>query len=455
MRGTIRRSSLFILLVLLLQAVAVPGAVATTTLDAAFGTPFGAQTPRAAAMGSVGAALYQGSANLVANPAMLSRMDGRLRVEFNGGISQVNEDRYQPLFDSFESYLTDTVVASNRNSYGLLQGGAIYQLLPEHQVTVGIGIFDRYSFDYDYFEEIRDTNTSNVPSRDAVVQLRDYQIDGRLRSITFGYGMEITPRLRMGISLHRYTGTLTHTANTRTTALYLNTFTSDPGSAAFEHELRGWGWTAGLAGTVNERLDVGASFEGPFTVQGAISSMDSTIGSWMPYDQSVVVMPVTSGDVKVKYPGTLRAGVSYRPRNLLTTVFSVDLVRRFWEGVADESYRTAAFVSRGTLRDTWDLRFGLEHVFYNNVPARFGFRYLENYADPESNRSIFSGGVGYESAGYKFDVTLQYHRQTSRQAFIFDRTLTWSDGQVDPGPTSLSKVEDGMVSLLLGVSRNF
>ncbi len=144
----------------------------------------------------------------------------------------------------------------------------------------------------------------------------------------------------------------------------------------------------------------------------------------MPYDQSMVVMPVGGEDVKIKYPGTLRAGLTYRPRNELATVFSVDVVRRFWEGIAADSYRTAAFISQSVpSANTWDVRFGLEHVFYNNVPARFGFRYLENYADPESNRSIFSGGVGYKAADYQIDVTLQYHRQTSRQAFIFDRTL--------------------------------
>lgn len=323
-------------------------------------------------------------------------------------------------------------------------------------MTLGIGIFDRYSFDYDYFEEIRDPSPY-VTTRDAVIQLRDYKVDGRLRSISVGYGMELVPRLRMGLSVHRYFGKLEHTANTVTTALYQSNFTGDPGSAAFEHELSGWGITVGASGTVNERLDLGASFEAPFTVKGAITSPDSTstIGSWMPYDQSVVIMPVGGEDVKVKYPGTLRAGLTYRPRNELATVFSVDIVRRFWSDVADESYRTAAFVSRGTLRNTWDVRFGLEHVFYNNVPARFGFRYLENYADPESNRSIFSGGVGYKAAEYQIDVTLQYHRQTSRQAFIFDRTLTWTDRPDDAAPTGFSKVEDGMVTLLLGVSRSF
>ncbi len=278
MRGTIRRSLLVLALVLLVQVAAVHPAVAFTTLDAAFGTPFAATTPRAAAMGSVGAALYLGSASLVANPAMLSQMDGRLLLEVNGGILQANEDRFQPLFDSFNSYLTDTTVASNRNSYGLGQGGAIYRLSPERNMTLGIGIFDRYSFNYDYSEEIRDPSPY-VDTRDAVIQLRDYKIEGHLRSISVGYGMELVPRLRLGLTVHRYFGKLKHRANTLTTPIYQSNFLSDPGSAAFEHELSGWGITVGASGTVNERLDLGASFEAPFTVEGAITSrFDSTVG---------------------------------------------------------------------------------------------------------------------------------------------------------------------------------
>ena len=72
------------------------------------------------------------------------------------------------------------------------------------------------------------------------------------------------------------------------------------------------------------------------------------------------------------------------------------------------------------LRDTWDLRVGLEHVFYNDLPLRVGFRYLENYADSESARSIYSVGMGYRLGRLGLDVTGMYTRQTSRQPFLFN-----------------------------------
>jgi hypothetical protein len=460
MRGTIRRPVRILTLVLWGSGLVASPAAAFTTLDAAFGTPFDAETPRTAAMGSVGASLYQGAGSLVANPAMLSWMTDRVLLDVNGGFLQATEDRFAPLYDTFNSYVAETTVASNRNHYGLAQGGALLRPSADRPMIVGVGIFDRYSFDYDYAEEIRDPEgrTSVVPDgvRDQVIQVRDYRIQGRLRSITAGYGMSLPYRLSLGLSIHRYFGTLEHRARTETMPNYQGILQNDPGSASFDHELGGWGWSVGVAGTATERIDLGASFEGPFTVEGALTSPDSMVGSWIPYDQSQVILSTVGTDVQVKYPGTLRVGATLRPRNVLSTIFSFELVRRFWESVDQDSYRAAAFTPTGELRDTWDLRLGLEHVFYNRVPARFGFRYLENYADRESARSIFSAGTGAEFAGYGVDVGLQYHRQTTRQAYLFDRSLDLAGRQQTyPAPAGLSKVEDSMVSLLVGVSRRF
>ncbi len=454
MRGSVCRSIRILTLVLAAASLLASPARAFTTLDAAYGTPWDAENPRTAAMGSVGAALYQGAGNLVSNPAMLAYMDGRILVELNGGFLQANEDRYQPLYNSFDSYVTDTVIASNRNSYGQLQGGVLFSLSREHAMSFGIGVFDRYIFDYDYSEEIRDPSPF-VDTRDAVIQLRQYHIEGRLRSITAGWGMEVIPRLSLGLSVNYYLGKLQHRVATSTTPTYENTFLSDPGPAAFDHDLDGWSVALGLEGRVSDRLDLGVNFESGFTVEGAITSMDSTIGTWVPYDREETVLAVGGEDVKIKYPSTLRAGMTFHPRNQLKTTFSFDLVRRFWEGVSSDSYRTAAFGGGYTLRDTWDVRVGLEHVFYNKVPARFGFRYLENYADPESQRSIFSAGTGWSTAGLTLEATVQYHRQTTRQDYLFDRTLEWTDRPPDVPDDGLSKVEDGTVTLLLGVSRRF
>lgn len=460
MRGPIRTTLGILTLTLLTVSLTFGTAAAFTLLDAAYGTPYDSETPRQVAMGSVGASLYVGIASINANPAMLAYMSDRILLDLNGGIYQANEDRFQPLYDTFQSYVTETAYASNRNSYGLMQGGALFRLSQDRNMAVGVGIFTRYNFDYDYTEEIRDPEgrTGTVPNgtRDQIIQERKYQIQGSLRSFSAGYGMDLIPRLSLGLSVHRYFGTLDHTASTQTTPNYENTLENDPGSAAYKHELSGWSFAVGLAGTVSDRVDLGASYETAFTVEGAISTADSSINKWVPYDQDQAVLELGGGDVKVKYPGTLRVGMTLRPRNTLKTVFTIDVVRRFWEGVADDSYRPTAMSSYESARNTWDFRFGLEHVFYNKVPARFGFRYLENYADPESGRSIFSAGTGFESAGYGIDVTLQYQQQTTRQDYLFDRSIELSDRpQTYPAPQGLSKVEDGILALLVGVTKRF
>jgi hypothetical protein len=464
MPGTIRTMVGILTLALLGGVVLAPSAAAFTSLDAAYGTPFDAATAKSAAMGSVGVSLFQGSASLIQNPALLGSFQDRALVDLTGGLLQADEDRFEPLFDSFESYVTEMAYASNRNSYGSLQGGALFRLSPERSMTVGVGVYERYLFDYEYFEEVRDPEgrTNQVPGgvRDQVIQTRDYSLDGRLRSLSFGYGMELMPqRLSVGLSLHRWFGTVDHVANMVTMENYETIYQNPPSSAAFEQELSGWSWTLGAQGRITPHVEAGVSYEGEYTLDGALTTADTTgtLGMWVPYDQEQRMAVDSGGDVEVRYPGTLAVGVALRPRNRLETVFSFDLVRRFWTGVDQESYRAQVLTAQGELRDTWDLRLGLEHVFPNGMPARFGFRYLENYADRESARSIFSGGVGFPAGGFVFDVTVQYHRQTSRQAFLIERTLV-IEGRGDSPynePQGLSKVEDGLVGVLVGVSRSF
>jgi long-subunit fatty acid transport protein len=196
----------------------------------------------------------------------------------------------------------------------------------------------------------------------------------------------------------------------------------------------------------HERVDVGVSFEAPFTVSGDHRTTGTSVGS------PVAGTVETSTDAEIKYPATLSFGATYLPRNVLTTTFSVEFVRRFWENLED-TFLDADGNELG-LRDTWDFRVGLEHVFYNDLPLRFGFRYLENYADPESERSIYSVGVGYRIGELRLDVSGLYHRQTSRQDFLFDPTIVVG-GTTFPSPNSDTKVEDSILQLVVGVSRGF
>lgn len=424
-----------------LVALHAGGAGATTLLDTGFGTPQGASTPRALAMGSVGVSLLQGSDALFFNPAVTATASGRVQADVSVTLTQANEDRLVPIFDSFQSFVDETIIAINRNTYADVSGGLLWRLPAARPMTFGVGVFERYDFDFDYFEEFRDPDAASSP-RDRILQNRDFEVDGRLRSVSAGYGAEVVRDARLGLSLHRYFGDISMLRHVATPAA------ADPDSlATLRQDLEGWGWSIGAHGRAHERVDLAVSYEGEFRLEGARaleSSVSSTAGT---------TRTESASEQKIDYPGTLRFGVSYRPRNELRTVLAVEMARRFWESVED-SNTTNVLGQPVHLRDTWELAFGLEHVFYNGMPLRMGFRYVENYADGESERSIFSLGIGYAVAGMQLDVTGLYHRQTSRQGFLFDPTFT-SGGVVFPAPDSDSKVEDTVLQLVLGASRRF
>jgi hypothetical protein len=411
---------------------------ALTFLDTGFGTPNGAPTARGLALGSTGASRESGAGAAVLNPAALGLDGGRLRADLAIGLVQANEDRLVPLFDSFRSFVDETIIALNRNTYGLAQGGLVWNLPSPRPMALGVGVFDRFQFDYDYFEELRDPATANTPSRDQILENRELAVDGRLRSITAGYGAELLHDVRIGLAVHRYTGDLD---SVRRIDRFAATETDTV--VALSQELDGWGWSVGGHWRAHERVAFGVAFDGETRVDGARSSVRST-------SASTVRDTLAAGEARFDYPATLRFGLTYFPRNRLRTILSVEMERRFWETLDDVAV-TDVLGRTVPVHDTWDFRVGLEHVFYNGLPVRFGFRYLESYADPESERSIFSLGIGYAVAGFQVDATGLFHRQTSRQEFLFSPVTA----SAVAGSNADAKVEDSLVQLVFGVSRAF
>jgi hypothetical protein len=53
--------------------------------------------------------------------------------------------------------------------------------------------------------------------------------------------------------------------------------------------------------------------------------------------------------------------------------------------------------------------------------------------------------------GFELDVTGLYHRQTTRQDFLFDPSL----GTIFLVPDAQERVEDTILELMLGASRRF
>lgn len=429
------RSMRTVLAMAIVLWIGAGAAHATTFLDTGFGTPRGGSTARSLAMGSTGISLRQGSDALILNPAALVPGLQGLQLDLTGTLLHTSEDRLVPLYDSFDSYVDDAVVALNRNVYGNAEGGAVWRLPSEHPMAIGVGFFNRYEFAYDYFEEARDPDSQSQP-RDRIIEEREIAVEGSLWSVSAGYGAEIVPRVQFGLAGHRYFG------EPKRTVAIVNYDTDSRESDTVEQSLGGWGWSVGAWGRPSERIDLGVSFEGPFSVDGDYLHQQQTVTG------TADTTTTTALSRSIDYPGALRFGFTYHPRNRLNANFAVEFERRFWESL--DTPTASVFGDSLRLRDTWDLRVGLEHVFYNDLPLRLGFRYLENYADSESARSIYSVGMGYRLGRLGLDVTGMYARQTSRQPFLFDPSYG-----AFPAPGSDQRVEDSVTQVVFAASYGF
>lgn len=433
-----------ILLALSLLVLAIPSAEATTFVDSDYGSPSDAASGRSAAMGSIGVSLMQGSSALVQNPALLARHgdQGRWLFDASANLTQANENTFIPLYDTFGDFTGESAIAINRNTYGGASGGILYAVDAERRVSVGAGVYERYEVDYDYFEEVRTTS-----SDDRILQFNDLTHDGRLRSASAGLGAEVHSRLRLGGAVHYYFGELSFERREAQAdgGATVNTLLRD---------LDGWGWSVGALVDPVERVSLGVSYEGKAALGGDHTARLSTLGITVPDPETA-----EDGDYDIDYPAALTFGLTYEPRHELQTTFSAEACRRFWTDLEDgfvDALETDAAAkalvadAASAYRDTWDFRLGVEHVFYNGMPVRLGFRYLENYADAESNRAIFSAGIGHDVGGYRLDITGQFHHQEIRRGFLFSR-----DGDVAAGQDTATRVEDTVIRLVVGVERAF
>src|SRR5690348_17914631 len=99
-------------------ALAAPPAAAASFLDRAFGTPELGVSARLRGLGGAGGALGDGGLGLLDNPVspLLSGTTGARRggtLQLSGGLARASENRFVPLYDTFDSYVHETAIAVN------------------------------------------------------------------------------------------------------------------------------------------------------------------------------------------------------------------------------------------------------------------------------------------------------------------------------------------------------
>lgn len=375
---------------------AYAGPQVTTT----YGDPFPWLGAESAAMGGSGTAVYRGGLSNVFNPAFLVAETGQ-RVDAGVVLDQEHEDRFQPLFDSFDSWVVDAAIASNRQHYW--QSGFGYAARVGHGdrvVAIGLSLTDRFPWGYSFSEELRNPSPyppgSGEPARDMLIAVRERQVTGTLRAVSFGAAAEASDNVSLGMALHYNYGT-------RRDALSSidldNAGANESFRNADELKLHGMSASAGLRAHLDERVDLGLAAE---------TSLKAT-GDWRRQDFAAGTATDTTVSSFYDYPWCVRAGVAFRPRNELRTVFTVEIEYRPWSDLRDGTLGGASPM----LHDAADVRLGVEHVFYNGMPLRFGFRHLASYADRDASVSAFTAGTAARLGEGRLSASVELAKTTS------------------------------------------
>jgi long-subunit fatty acid transport protein len=159
-------------------------------------------------------------------------------------------------------------------------------------------------------------------------------------------------------------------------------------------------------------------------------------------EAAVGSQPATTdaGSSDADYPGRLALGLAYHPRNPLRTTFTLDVARTFWEDLED------SLASIPQIRNAYEFRFGLEHIFYNDLPARIGFFYREAYAMEDVDEAGLSFGAGYRFESFDFGIGADVSKRNSRQDGLAPRNST--DPQID-------RVQDSLLRGVIDVRYHF
>lgn len=362
---------------------------------------------RSVAMGRTRLAEDAGAFTGTTNPARLAWI-GDPRVATGGGVQKLKETRATPAYDSFDAFVVESIYALN-DGYQYRGGvGAVASAPSEWglgELGVGISWAPERDYQYDYSEEVRDNNAFTQP-RDRLIAVNELQSDGTLDALTLSAGWAPDPRVAVGAGIQILRGERDVVQRVRF---------QEPQAvmeSAFDlGDISGERGVFGVALRPNHRLDAAVTLKTETTLSGDVRLRDAMVTA----DSVLAVETTGSGDLR--YPLELGFGLAYHPRAKVRTTLRVEAVWTEWSQFRDEVWTDLG------LEDTWDFRVGLEHVFYNGFPARFGIHYRPSPRDNEVATTTFTFGGGLDVGALHADLGFEVASRDYRYPDLFDDAL--------------------------------
>lgn len=366
----------------------VPAAACAYTLaEMHYGDAMPPYDARSLALGGAGLASADGARGLAVNPALLGKADG-VDIAFTGLVIAAEEARDIPLHDSFDGIIADNTYALNMNLYDrYIASVALDPTMMVGDVgvpvpVIGIGYRPLLDMSYHYHVQYRDPDTQTEPN-DKI--LYDYYVDqdGGVNAFSVALGQEIVPDIMAGIGVDFLQGDF----DVQERWIFPPDSEEDDVDARAAYDnLGGTRFTVGLHSEQFHRFDLAVVYRSGFTLEGDYSvspTGEDTLGA--------------GGTIELEYPDIWAFGVQYHPRNGVLTTVNLDVEYARWSEFEDNT-RDADF------DDTITYRIGVEHEFYDDTQARFGFSYQPSYIDERTTRAAFSAGLGLKVLGVPVDI---------------------------------------------------
>ena len=104
----------------------------------------------------------------------------------------------------------------------------------------------------------------------------------------------------------------------------------------------------------------------------------------------------------------------YRPQAQVRTTLRVEANWAEWSQYQNGLYQELV------MNDTWDFRFGVEHIFYNKMPVRFGFAHRPSPRDDQVVNTSFTVGGGVPIGPLRADGAIEVMNRKYRFPDLFD-----------------------------------
>ncbi len=411
-----------------------------TFLDMAMGSQVFGGSSKCLGMGEVGLLVEEGSFAASTNPALLGWQKG---TDISGSYKffSIGDRWSMPMHDSFDALLGYMAYSHNSNLYhdGSF-GCSTDMLLKSFGLILGLTFTRAYDFTYDFHEEVRDRSTSSVPS-DKVIADAFVRGRGGLKSFSIGLGKSIGRDLSVGASLEYLYGDFKISSTLENIDLNLMTCWRDSltetGDRLVASDLSGMRLRTGISFRVGERLE--AAFCG-VTSCNLDGSYKATSGELLYF----LSAKDSAGDFEITYPESYSFGFKYRPRNELATTIEANMTFARWKNSDNTSLRSLS------LDDTYQFNLGIEHVFYNGRPVRFGFTYRQSPLDHGTGESAITAGSGINFAGFNLDFGGKIGWREYRYYDLFDDSIFCAKPRY-----FTDKVEETVFSGMITLSRRF